>query len=63
MANKEDIAKASVVDEAFRRRILMTPDNRKPRFTDNGGVEVYVNQMSEDEIMEHKKLLTPTSWK
>lgn len=63
MATKEEIEKASVEDEAYRRRIKMAPEDRRPRFTDNGGVEVYVNQMSEDEMLEHKKLLTPASWK
>jgi hypothetical protein len=63
MATKEEIERASVGDDAFERRFKMKPEDRRPRFTDNGGVEDYVNQMNEDEMIEHKKLLTPASWK
>lgn len=63
MATREEIEKASVEDEAYRRRVKMMPEDRRPRFNDNGCVVVRVNQMSEDEMLEHKKLLTPASWK
>lgn len=63
MATREEIGRALREDDAFRRRSKMTPEERNPPFTIGTDCDDFVNQMTEEEIAESKKLLTPLSIK
>ena len=62
MATKAKLDSCLLKGAAYERRIKMTDDERKPRFSDNG-VPKWAHDLDEDDQASLEALLTPSSWK